>query len=215
MRSEEIKIELGEGVEYATDKEMESRNVNNFQGFPIAASSVVVFPEDEIKKPKIAIRRSPNKEDYAVAEKNQKKVEELEAKDSLTDEEAAALEDAKAHVKAENCIPKAIYLLGAKAGTTEGVLVYASYMSRYGKRTVDAPKQEPIDGLAKYLQKFNDGNEQANALKGLTLVVADKPTKWWVPIWVNGRRTDKFEQKEFLAINVREHPECNVEQPAE
>lgn len=215
MRSEEIKIELGEGVEYATDKEMESRNVNNFQGFPIAASSVVVFPEDEIKKPKIAIRRSPNKEDYAVAEKNQKKVEELEAKDSLTEEEAAALEDAKAHVKAESCIPKAIYLLGAKAGTTEGVLVYASYMSRYGKRTVDAPKQEPIDGLAKYLQKFNDGNEQANALKGLTLVVADKPTKWWVPIWVNGRRTDKFEQKEFLAINVREHPECNVEQPAE
>lgn len=215
MRSEEIKIELGEGVEYATDKEMELRNVNNFQGFPIAASSVVVFPEDEIKKPKIAIRRSPNKEDYAVAEKNQKKVEELEAKDSLTEEEAAALEDAKAHVKAENCIPKAIYLLGAKAGTTEGVLVYASYMSRYGKRTVDAPKQEPIDGLAKYLQKFNDGNEQANALKGLTLVVADKPTKWWVPIWVNGRRTDKFEQKEFLAINVREHPECNVEQPAE
>lgn len=215
MRSEEIKIELGEGVEYATDKEMESRNVNNFQGYPIAASSVVVFPEDEIKKPKIAIRRAPNKEDYAVAEKNQKKVEELEAKDSLTDEEAAALEDAKAHVKADDCIPKAIYLLGAKAGTTEGVLVYASYMSRYGKRTVDAPKQEPIDGLAKYLQKFNDGNEQANALKGLTLVVADKPTKWWVPIWVNGRRTDKFEQKEFLAINVREHPECNVEQPAE
>lgn len=215
MRSEEIKIELGEGVEYATDKEMESRNVNNFQGFPIAASSVVVFPEDEIKKPKIAIRRSPNKEDYAVAEKNQKKVEELEAKDSLTEEEAAALKDAKAHVKAEDCIPKAIYLLGAKAGTTEGVLVYASYMSRYGKRTVDAPKQEPIDGLAKYLQKFNDGNEQANALKGLTLVVADKPTKWWVPIWVNGRRTDKFEQKELLAINVREHPECNVEQPAE
>jgi len=215
MRSEEIKIELGEGVEYATDQEMESRNVNNFQGYPIAASSVVVFPEDEIKKPKIAIRRSPNKEDYAVAEKNQKKVEELEAKDSLTEEEAAALEDAKAHVKAENCIPKAIYLLGAKAGTTEGVLVYASYMSRYGKRTVDAPKQEPIDGLAKYLQKFNDGNEQANALKGLTLVVADKPTKWWVPIWVNGRRTDKFEQKEVLAINVREHPECNVEQPVE
>lgn len=215
MRSEEIKIELGEGVEYATDKEMESRNVNNFQGYPIAASTVVVFPDDEIKKPKIAIRRTPNKEDYAVAEKNQKKVEELEAKDSLTEEETKALEDAKAHVKAEDCIPKAIYLLGAKAGTTEGVLVYASYMSRYGKRTVDAPKQEPIDGLAKYLQKFNDGNEQANALKGLTLVVADKPTKWWVPVWVNGRRTDKFEQKELLAINVREHPECNVEQPAE
>ena len=62
MRSEEIKIELGEGVEYATDQEMESRNVNNFQGFPIAASTVVVFPEDEIKKPKIAIRVRPNKE---------------------------------------------------------------------------------------------------------------------------------------------------------
>jgi hypothetical protein len=215
MRSEEIKIELGEGVEYATDKEMELRNVNNFQGYPIAASTVVVFPDDEIKRPKIAIRRSPNKEDYAVAEKNQKKVEELEAKDSLTEEETKALEDAKAHVKAEDCIPKAIYLLGAKAGTTEGVLVYASYMSRYGKRTADAPKQEPIDGLAKYLQKFNDGKEQANALKGLTLVVADKPTKWWVPIWVNGKRTDKFEEKEFLAINVREHPECNVDQPAE
>lgn len=215
MRSEEIKIELGEGVEYATDKEMELRNVNNFQGYPIAASTVVVFPDDEIKRPKIAIRRSPNKEDYAVAEKNQKKVEELEAKDSLTEEETAALEDAKAHVKAEDCIPKAIYLLGAKAGTTEGVLVYASYMSRYGKRTADAPKQEPIDGLAKYLQKFNDGKEQANALKGLTLVVADKPTKWWVPVWVNGKRTDKFEQKEILAINVREHPECNVDQPAE
>lgn len=215
MRSEEIKIELGEGVEYATDQEMATRNVNNFQGFPIAASSVVVFPEDEIKKPKIAIRRSPNKEDYAMAEKNQKKVEELEAKDSLTEEEAAALENAKAHVKAEDCIPKAIYLLGAKAGTTDGALVYASYMNRYGKRTADAPKQEVIDGLSKYLQKYGDDNEKANALKGLTLIVADKPTKWWVPIWVNGKRTDKFEQKEFLAINVREHPECNVEQPAE
>lgn len=215
MRSEEIKSQYGDDIEFATDQEMESKGVNNFQGFPIAASSVVIFPEDHIKRPKIPIRYTPNRADYAEAEKMQKLVEQLESKDSLTDEETEALEEARKKTDAKNCIPKATYLEGAAAGTTDGVLVYASYMSRWGKRTADAPKQEAIDGLTKFLARGQNNKERADMLRGKTIVVADKPTKWFVEEWIGNQRTGKFIEKSILAINVREHPECDVEQPAE
>lgn len=199
MNSNEIKFDRT-GLTRVSDAELEARNQNNFNGLPLDPGSVVVFPADEIEVYPIPIRKFPNAEDKALAEKNVAKIAELKAKDNLSKEETDWLEKNESKVTPEACIPNALYALGHDAASNDGILVYLSYLNRWGSKKPDE-KNVAVDELTKYMTRSENDKVRVHKLKGKTITVSDVRTSWWMNKY--NSRTEK-EEREILEMSINE-----------
>lgn len=211
MFSEEIKFNRGAYTSTPTGW-LETRNENNFNAFPLAPGSVVVFPEDRIECFDIPIRKRPIKDDEIQAEKNMAKKEELDAKiaagEKLTDQEERWIRFQSHKTTPELAIPVSTYMLGKNPDNNEGVLVYVKYLNSWGRRTADG-QNETTDQLSRYCQPLQNDQERVNAMLGKTIVVDDKPHGWFVRKF----GTDDFEPKKIPVISIKDEASCQVDQP--
>ena len=209
MNSNEIKFNA-EGYNEVADSVLETRNQNNFNGVLLNPGDVITFPDDVIKPYSAPIRKWPNADDHALAEKNKAKVDELETKgeENWSEAEAAWYEKNKDKVTPKACIPIAYYVLGHKAGTTDGMLVNISYFSRVGRRT-PAGKYESVDGLSKFLGRAGNATLQKEMLKGKTIKVLDEKSTWYMREF--GGKADDVELRSIIIVDVEGEP--SVEQP--
>lgn len=209
MNSNEIKFNA-EGYNEVADSVLETRNQNNFNGVLLNPGDVITFPDDVIKPYSAPIRKWPNADDHALAEKNKAKVDELETKgeENWSEAEAAWYEKNKDKVTPKACIPIAYYVLGHKAGTTDGMLVNISYFSRVGRRT-PAGKYESVDGLSKFLGRAGNATLQKEMLKGKTIKVLDEKSNWYMREF--GGNADDVELRSIIIVDVEGEP--SVDQP--